>query len=244
MNISLKNKLKMLFAGAVLFAAVAGCTATRAQPTSPPKAIEKVAATASAPAPAAPVAASGAPVPGPVIVPVNLTLPPASTFATSCIRCHGVDGTKRSSGAWSQTTARRLAIVSGMMRKRAKLDPSVADIEAMGSYVQSLRGGSFAAIVNGADFASGKTAKLLGDATEGSKVTLIKDGKETPIELTKSAWSLDAPPKAPFTIKAENGAMIAEFTFPQKQWAFAANPANTVDPSANPAADASAPSAP
>ena len=156
--------------------------------------------------------------------PTDLRLTPVATFAAKCVRCHGPEGAKYKPSVWMRNCANLRKQLTTMMTRRAKLEPTPAEVEAMAAYVRSLKGGVFVEIANGAEFAAGKSAKLAGEATPGARVTLVKDGKETPLTLTKGAWATEGAPQPPFVIRAAQGNLTAEIAFPKMQWASVANP--------------------
>lgn len=115
----------------------------------------------------------------------DLSLPPVSTFADACARCHGDEGKNYGEGFAKIDDEELRHVTEDMMYGPAYLEPTEADIEAMTSYQRAIsKDEPFIAIVNGGTYLDGKDDKLKleislnAELVENEKIEIEKGEKE------------------------------------------------------------------
>jgi len=144
---------------------------------------------------------------------------PLSVFDKTCSRCHGPQGSSFGSSFERLSDDQLRHSVEEMMRGPAQLQPTALQIDAMTAYQRALRDHRpFICVTNAAAFTSGSDAALHGEATPGASVTLTKGLTTVPASVDQQTWSIAAPPRPPFALRAEAGGANSKLDFPARLW--------------------------
>jgi hypothetical protein len=145
----------------------------------------------------------------------NLSLPPVSTFAEACARCHGDEGKNYGKDFAKLDTEELHHITEDMMYGPAYLEPTKTEIEAMTSYQRAIsKDEPFIVITNAASYLEGKDDKLkleisLNAELAGNENIEIQKGKN------EYQYLLKASDKTEIKITAKRGDKTTSITFPQ-----------------------------
>lgn len=144
---------------------------------------------------------------------------PLTTFDRACSRCHGPQGSFYGSSFEKLSDDQLHHSVEEMMRGPAQLEPTALQIDAMAAYQRALRDHRpFICVTNAAAFTSRQETALHGEATPGASVTLAKGSATLPARVDQQTWSIAAPPRPPFTLRAEAGGANSKLNFPARLW--------------------------
>ena len=148
----------------------------------------------------------------------NLSLPPVSTFAGACARCHGDEGKNYGSGFAKLEDEELHKVVEDMMYGPAYLEPSQTDIDAMTSYQKAISNDEpFIVVVNAESFLNGseKTLKV-----ETSLNSQIQPGDLYSLKQGDKKYRYELIPHKEGKIKmaAKRGEKVTELSFPDEIW--------------------------
>lgn len=156
----------------------------------------------------------------PAATPVDLSLPPVTTYTKGCARCHGPNGAFFAKEFIADTPDKLREATHRMLVGPSALKPTPADTDAMTAYMEAIEAKQpFAVITNGASLASGKATEVQGElGGKGAKLEVRAGGQALPVKLKGKTWILSPVPPGPIEVTATAGEAHRTFTFPPAQW--------------------------
>lgn len=149
----------------------------------------------------------------------DLKAGPLAVYDNHCSRCHGKNGSLYGSSFYTLDQHDLEYEIYDMMTGPAQLKPSTAEVEAMNQYHYAIQHKiPFACINNAESFYKTASNTLSGETTPNTSIKLMKDHQEIPAEITKYKWTVQNPPKPPFTVYVSNTDHTLTFDFPAQQW--------------------------
>lgn len=144
----------------------------------------------------------------------NILLPPVSTFADACARCHGDEGNNYGDEFAKIEREELHKITEDMMYGPAFLQPNEVDIEAMTSYQAAIsKDEPFAIVVNAASYLDGEDELLKIETSLNSDIVESED-----YEVEKGEkdfqYLLKPKDKQEFKITVERNGKTSSFIFP------------------------------
>ena len=167
-------------------------------------------------------------VPAPELEP--LALPPVSTFARTCARCHGPEGAFYGEGFAADKGREELArVVAEMMRGPAFLAPTPPDIAAMTAYHRALSAGEpFIAVVACERREEGH--RLTIQVRPGDRLVIDHPGGRVALRPDAEGLAVTPPLELPLSIAARGGRGRRELTFPGARYSHGGEPSAGRDP--------------
>jgi len=134
---------------------------------------------------------------------VDLTLPPVSTYASACARCHGDGASNHLEQLRALHDDELRPFIEDMMWGPGFLEPTEHDIDAMTAYHRALIADEpFVVVTNG-------------ESAPGPKALAIETSPGATFEINSDDGTL--------TIRATRGDQTTEISFPARLWSHARN---------------------